>query len=60
MGLDAVGSAILPGLIGTIGKTFGLESMTATFVVMGMIAFIVHELVCLGRAGRPVLSSAND
>ena len=52
--------SLVPGLIGTIGKTFGLEWMTATFVVMGLILFIFHELACLGRASRPVLSSASD
>jgi fucose permease len=60
MGFVGVGSAILPGLIGTIGTNFGLETMTTTFIVMGIIAFIFHELARLGHAGRSVLSSAND
>jgi fucose permease len=39
-----VGSAILPGLIGTIGNNFGLETMTTTFAALAVIAFISHEL----------------
>ncbi|MBI1282415.1 MAG: MFS transporter [Anaerolineaceae bacterium] len=55
-----IASAILPGLIGTIGKNFGLETMTITFTVLAIIAFIFHELARLSHAGRPVLSAASD
>jgi fucose permease len=55
-----IGAAILPGLIGTIGRSFGLETMTTTFVLMAVIALITHELAHLARADRPVLSSAGD
>jgi fucose permease len=55
-----LGSAILPGLIGTIGKKFGLETMTTAFAAMAVIAFFSHELARLVRTGRPVLSGASD
>jgi fucose permease len=45
-----LGSAILPGLIGTIGRNFGLETMTATFTVVAVIAFVFHELTRLARS----------
>ncbi len=44
-----LGSAILPGLIGTIGRNFGLETMTATFTAVAIIAFVFHELTHLAR-----------
>lgn len=60
MSFVGAGSAILPGLIGTIGKNFGLETMAATFAVMAVITFVFHELARLGHTGRPVLSGAGD
>jgi fucose permease len=60
MSFVGVGAAILPGLIGTIGVSFGLESMTVTFAAMAVIAFVFHELARLAHADRPVLSGAND
>jgi len=53
-------SAILPGMIGTIGKEFGLETMTITFVAVAITAFIFHELACRVHAGRPVPATASD
>ncbi|MBZ0300588.1 MAG: MFS transporter [Anaerolineae bacterium] len=55
-----LGSAVLPGLIGTIGKTFGLETMTTTFAVMAVVALVFHELARLAHTSRPVLSGASD
>lgn len=56
-----LGSAIFPGLIGTIGKTYGLESMTLTFVVLAVLAFIAHELARLAHVNsRPVPVGATD
>lgn len=55
-----IGSAILPGLIGTIGKNFGLETMTLTFVVLSIVSLVAHELAHLARADRPVLSGVGD
>ncbi len=60
MACVGIGSAILPGLIGTIGKTFGLETMTTAFAMMAVITLIFHELAHLAHAGRPALSSASD
>ncbi len=60
MSFVGIGSAILPGLIGTIGKNFGLETMTTTFAVMAVITLVFHELARLAHAGRPALSSASD
>lgn len=54
------GSAILPGLIGTVGKNFGLETMTLSFVAVAVIAFVFHELAHLAYTGRPALSGAGD
>ncbi len=58
MSFVGVGAAILPGLIGTIGKTFGLETMATTFAVMAVITLIFHELARVAQAGRPALSDA--
>ncbi|MCB9449831.1 MAG: MFS transporter [Anaerolineaceae bacterium] len=55
-----IGSAILPGLIGTIGATFGLETMTTTFVVMAVITLVFLELANLARTRRPLVSIAAD
>jgi fucose permease len=60
MGFVGVGSAILPGLIGTIGKNFGMETMTAMFAAMAVITFIFHELSRPVHTSRPVLSGASD
>ena len=62
MQMAAVGisSAILPGLIGTIGATFGLEAMAATFAIMAVIVFAFHELTILSRAKEPTLLSVGD
>jgi len=60
MSFVGVGSAILPGLIGTIGKDFGLEAMAATFAVMGVIAFGCHELAHFVGTSRPALNAAGD
>ncbi len=60
MSFVGVGSAILPGLIGTIGKNFGLETMPVAFAAMAVIAFVCHELARLVHTGTPVLSDAAD
>jgi fucose permease len=52
-----LGSAILPGLIGTIGKNYGLEKMTAAFTVVAVITFVFHELACFVRG--PVLGGTD-
>ncbi|HVO43952.1 MAG TPA: MFS transporter [Aggregatilineales bacterium] len=52
MAAVGVGTAILPGLIGTIGKNLGLEMMAATFVIMAIVVFIFHELSLAGAAQR--------
>ncbi|MEZ4831882.1 MAG: MFS transporter [Caldilineaceae bacterium] len=50
-----LGSAILPGLIGTIGKTFGLEAMTITFAATAVFALVAHELAHRTRKDRPAV-----
>jgi fucose permease len=60
MSFVGLGSAILPGLIGTLGKNLGLETMTIAFAVMAVIAVVFYELALLVHAGRPVLGSATD
>jgi fucose permease len=59
MSFVGVGSAILPGLIGTVGKNFGLEYMTITFIVLAIIAFVFHDLARLAHADRPALSTTS-
>jgi fucose permease len=54
MSFVGIGAAILPGLIGTIGKNFGLETMTTTFAVMALTAFIFYELARHAHAAPPV------
>jgi fucose permease len=44
-----IGGAILPGLIGTIGRVFGFETMAASFTLFAVVVFAFHEL-----ASRPV------
>ena len=60
MGAVGIGAAILPGLIGTIGKNTGLEAMAASFVVMAIGIFICYELTLLRRLQQPALSSVAD
>ncbi len=56
MSFVGLGSAILPGLIGTIGKNLGLETMTITFTVLAIVAFVFYELAQLAHADRLVIS----
>ncbi len=44
MGAVGIGTAILPGLIGTIGHHFGLEMIAVSFVLLAVLVFISHEL----------------
>lgn len=60
MGAVGLGAAILPGLVGTIGRNYGLEMMAASFVVMAAAIFICHELTLMRRIQQPALSSATD
>ncbi|MBK9121551.1 MAG: MFS transporter [Chloroflexi bacterium] len=55
-----IGSAIFPGLIGTIGRTFGLESMTIAFVALAVLSFAAHEFARMAHAKRPVVVGASD
>lgn len=57
MSFVGLGSAILPGLIGTIGKNFGLETMTITFVALGIAAFVFHELARVTHAESLAVST---
>ena len=45
MGGVGLGAAILPGLIGTIGKNFGLETMALVFFVLAVVVFALHEFL---------------
>ncbi len=56
MSFVGLGSAILPGLIGTIGKNLGLETMGVTFIVLAVIAFVFHEMARLAHTASPVFS----
>ena len=44
MGAVGIGTAILPGLIGTLGNRLGLEAMAAGFVILAVLVFGLHEL----------------
>lgn len=54
-----IGSAILPGLIGTIGKNLGLETMGITFVLLAVAALVFYELARLSHADRSTSNGAN-
>lgn len=60
MGAVGIGGAILPGLIGTLGKNLGLETMPLVFLVMAIVVFACHELTHLPRVVQPAMSSAGD
>ena len=60
MSFVGLGSAILPGLIGTIGKNFGLETMTITFAALAIISLVFYEMARLAHTSRPALSGAGD
>ncbi len=44
MGAVGIGTAILPGLLGTVGSVYGLEAMTQAFVLLAVLVFFFHEL----------------
>ncbi len=60
MGAVGIGTALLPGLIGTVGKNFGLESMSALILFMAVVVFILHELIDFYRVKPVVAVSAAD
>ena len=60
MGAVGIGTALLPGLIGTVGKNFGLESMSALILFMAVVVFILHELINFYRVKPVVAVSAAD
>ena len=60
MGAVGIGTAILPGLIGTIGKNFGLETMALSFVCMSILVFILHEFTRLRPVAAAPVESAAD
>ena len=61
MGSVGIGAAILPGLIGTFGKNFGLETMAAAFVVMAVLVYGCHQLTNLSSTRQQqVLVQAED
>lgn len=49
-----IGGAVLPGLIGTIGRNFGPETMTTIFVVLAIIELICFELSARTQRSQPV------
>jgi fucose permease len=56
-----LGSAVLQGLIGTLGKSFGLESMTIAFAAMAFVTVVGHEMAHMARKPQPaVVSAAGD
>jgi fucose permease len=60
MSAAGIGTAMLPGFIGTLGKNYGLETMAAVFVLMAVIVVIFHELTLMRRVQEPILTSAGD
>ncbi|MCC7451062.1 MAG: MFS transporter, partial [Anaerolineae bacterium] len=60
MGAVGIGAALLPGLIGTVGKNFGLETMTVVFLIMAIVVFSCYEITRTRRVERPAISSAGD
>jgi fucose permease len=60
MGAVGISTAFLPGLIGTIGKNYGLETMAGVFVVMAILVFACHELTIVNRAKQPTLAVVQE
>ena len=54
-----IGGAIIPGLIGTIGKHYGLETMTMTFAAMAIATLVLHELAHISRHKQPTMRVVN-
>jgi fucose permease len=49
MGAVGLGSAILPSIIGTVGRIFGYEMMAAMLTLFGLLAFVLHEATLVAR-----------
>jgi len=49
------GVAVLPGLAGTLARTFGLETLGLTFFVLSVAVFALHELILMQRSQRAPL-----
>jgi len=60
MGAVGIGAALLPGLIGTVGKNFGLEMMAGVFLIMAGVVFVCYEITRTRRIERPAITSAGD
>jgi fucose permease len=60
MSAVGIGTAVIPGLIGTIGKNFGLETMAVTFLFAAVTVFIFHELMTIRRAEPATVLSPGD
>jgi fucose permease len=57
MGAVGIGGAVLPSLIGTFGRIYGLETMTILFFIVAILVFACHELTLLPRPVEPALSA---
>ena len=55
MGAVGIGTAILPSLLGTLGKNAGLETMAISFVLMAVSVFIFFELTRIRRVALPAM-----
>ncbi len=60
MAAVGIGTALLPGLIGTIGKNFGLETMTLTFLILAVSTFIFHEFARLTSVSARLVTTTGD
>ena len=52
MGAVGIGTAVLPGWLGTVGNLLGLEVMAACFVLLAVLVLIFHELSRLRGISR--------
>lgn len=58
MATVGIGTAVLPGLLGTLGKNAGLEVMAASFVLLAILVVVFNELTHIRRVAPPVLDMA--
>lgn len=55
MATVGIGTAILPGLLGTLGKNAGLEMMATAFVLLAVVVLVLYELAHVRRVAPAVV-----
>lgn len=57
MATVGIGTAVLPGLLGTLGKNAGLEMMSTSFVLLSVSVLVLYELAHMRRVAPPALAT---